>query len=1219
MGTVVLWLGRAGSGKTHRIGAAIAAQLDQDPLGGPLYWLVPTDASYATERVLLQHAPVTVRAEVLGLERLAQRLRAAQRGGAQRAVNATGQRLLLATVFQEAASDLQVLHRATLSIPFLDAVLAGFAEMSACQVALPQLEAALETAATRLGDWPEAAAVTGHALLGKLRDLCILYVQWRRAVSAHGLLDPHELLEAASQAATDSPNLAQSTVFIDGFEDLTAQELHFVLSVAAASKETIMALSCDAQWLDGSVAETDNLVQMLDGATRSDAIYAPQTLALVQRIQAACTTLGIPVRIEQDDAPSSPRFGAQPWLTRLEQHLFGAGPEAAHWASPSSGTQPEPNGPDAVTPLPAIQVVAAQNRRAEVDFIAHEIRRLIRTGELSYADVAVVVPSLQDYGAALRESFERYEIAYDSDAFPSFATHPLAKFTLALLHTVADDLALAACARLLKTEFSGLSREDADWLETYLGQYGIEGAPAWFQSDNWKFAETVASSRRSAGAQVEDERADGLRRRIARWLEPWYRALEPVTCRPIDLAIALWSTLEAVDAKRLIARWATNEDATQTPLEASLHEQAWQRLIALIDDLSQTGAEYRLPRSFLFRLVERDIEDQALSTVPAHVDAVLVTEWTRARQWEADTVFFAGVSDGVVPARVHATGLLQDDERAQFQRLFGTRLAYSAQERQLCQRSTVYSALTRARRRLYLSYPLSNEEGKEMRPSLLIQRVQQLFAPPLPERLWTSTAGWDAVIIDTTAGGAVVTPDWSGWSEQVALEWLADSLRRQSPGTVQSAPTRRLLAWFEREGRQRHALDQTLHGWTHRTGAAALAPVLARGLYRPPVRVSVHRLETFAACPFRHFAQYGLRLTPPESTQVQAIERGNLVHDVLLAFVQHHMRDAAQWQQMSDETAMASMQRVFADHVEQNGTQPQRWAATRQQRTGEALRVLEHAAVVLTRHARHGQFHPQAVELAFGEDTPDSLPGVDVTLDDGTVISLRGRIDRIDSATDGETHAFRIVDYKSSSIDLDLTEVAHGLRMQLPVYAAVVERHAETLFGRVSRPAGMMYIPILYKVDIANQPTEEASAAEDVRKKMRARGLLVEDAQLIGWMDDRLPGGAASELFQKIYNQNGSLAKWAPTVPATAWQALTRHVMDLVKTFGTRLLDGDIAISPYKLGSGKDACQFCPYGSVCQIDPRWDDRPFRRLQKRDRQGWVGDWQAASEEVSGDGQ
>ena len=57
---------------------------------------------------------------------------------------------------------------------------------------------------------------------------------------------------------------------------------------------------------------------------------------------------------------------------------------------------------------------------------------------------------------------------------------------------------------------------------------------------------------------------------------------------------------------------------------------------------------------------------------------------------------------------------------------------------------------------------------------------------------------------------------------------------------------------------------------------AKLSPEIAGKLFASPLHASVTRIESFATCPFKHFAQYGLKLPPREDGDVTVMDLGNV-------------------------------------------------------------------------------------------------------------------------------------------------------------------------------------------------------------------------------------------------------------------------------------------------------------------------------------------------------
>ena len=71
------------------------------------------------------------------------------------------------------------------------------------------------------------------------------------------------------------------------------------------------------------------------------------------------------------------------------------------------------------------------------------------------------------------------------------------------------------------------------------------------------------------------------------------------------------------------------------------------------------------------------------------------------------------------------------------------------------------------------------------------------------------------------------------------------------------------------------------------------------------------------------------------------------------------------------------------------------------------------------------------------------LAPLKMDLPNGYSLLLRGRIDRVDEAREGDHLYLRIIDYKSSDQSLSLEKVYYGLSLQMLVYLQVVLSQVE--------------------------------------------------------------------------------------------------------------------------------------------------------------------------------
>ena len=90
-------IGRAGSGKTHRCFSEIVAEMSRDPLGAPIYWIVPKQATFMAERQLTCGSGLKgfCRAKVVSFELLGEEILNDCGGAAIPQVTSAGRQMLI--------------------------------------------------------------------------------------------------------------------------------------------------------------------------------------------------------------------------------------------------------------------------------------------------------------------------------------------------------------------------------------------------------------------------------------------------------------------------------------------------------------------------------------------------------------------------------------------------------------------------------------------------------------------------------------------------------------------------------------------------------------------------------------------------------------------------------------------------------------------------------------------------------------------------------------------------------------------------------------------------------------------------------------------------------------------------------------------------------------------------------------------------------------------
>ncbi len=215
--------------------------------------------------------------------------------------------------------------------------------------------------------------------------------------------------------------------------------------------------------------------------------------------------------------------------------------------------------------------------------------------------------------------------------------------------------------------------------------------------------------------------------------------------------------------------------------------------------------------------------------------------------------------------------------------------------------------------------------------------------------------------------------------------------------------------------------------------------------------ISPSALEKLAACPLAWFYHYGLALRAPEDPEydadawLNAAQRGGLLHETFEAFTRQFADRRADLHGAAVDEAMTAIidatiarwlvdvpppgEAVFHNEVEELK------GAARSFLTMER-KALEDGDEGSWRH----------FEFDFGGTAPSGH----YALSDGTSLSVKGRVDRVDELVDG---SWRVIDYKTGKAGRyrkipKLGKFNGGRQLQPAMYAGVL---AELLGGTVTR------------------------------------------------------------------------------------------------------------------------------------------------------------------------
>lgn len=1152
-------IGRSGTGKTSYCLNEIREQLREQPDGPPLVMLVPEQATFQTEYALLQNSGLngTIRAQALSFRRLAFRVMQETGGTALVPIGDTGKHMLLYKIVHRLGQQLELFQSGAEQPGFIDRLAELLTEWKRYGI-----DAAL------LQDKRAAAeAGTSHTSLlkRKLHDLQLIYSQMEQELAGQ-YIDAEDYLRYLQDGFDGASSMQGAQLWVDGFYGFTPTEYEALGVLMASSAQVTVTLTLNRPYDAGELPHelelfhptAETFIKLMEQAAKHDVTVLPPLV------------LG-------DEQPH--RFKGSPMLAHLEKHYSERVPMLI---SDKSMLEPENEGC-------GVSLHAAANRRAEVEAVARDIVRRARTEGLRWRDIAVMVRNAEDYTDYIALVFADYGIPFFVDQKEKAVHHPLIEFIRSALETVLFGWRYDAVFRCIKTEMlfpmdESLLREWFDLLENYALAAGIDGWK-WLDKKRWHPLVPVSldddnemDTKISEKAQREFEIVLAAREAVVPPLRRFGEALKKAD-NVQAMCEALYRLLDNSDAADRLERWSMLDIEAGKTQRARSHRQLWDSVMQLLDQLVELAGQQAVSPELFAGMVEAGLDSLKLASVPPALDQVLIGSMDRTRSGHVHVCYVLGANDGVMPMRVKEDGILTEPERELLAE-DGIVMAPGVRRRLLDERFMIYNALTTPSRHLWLSWAQADEEGKSLLPSEIVRHVRQLF-PGIPVR---------SAAAEPSPGLPISEQRLFVSHPQRTLSYLIAAIRKWQQGAAIAPFWWDMYNWFAVRPEWQQKLQLLTGSLIYVNQEQFLSKDTARLLYGARLQVSVSRMERFVSCPFQHFAIHGLKLRERKLYRLDAPDVGQLFHAALSRLAGNL---GQRWGSMPESELRAAAVRTVDELAPKLQSQILLSSSRFQYIARKLKEIVGQAALMLGEHARRAQFHPVGTEVDFGPD--GTLPALRIPLEGGGEMEIIGRIDRVDAAETEQGLLLRVLDYKSSSTQLRLEEVAYGLSLQMLTYLDVLVTHASAWLGQPASPAGVLYFHVHNPLLALTNGISPSEVNGRLLKRFKMRGLVTADAGTVRLMDNELESGY-SELLPVALKRDGSFYSSSSVVTNEQWDVLRNSVRNTIGRIGSSVQAGEVSIEPYRIGA-KSPCQHCDYKAVCQFDSQFDGNEYRKLSK----------------------
>lgn len=1139
--SVRLVLGRSGSGKTEMVIKEIKDRLISDPQGDPIVYLVPEQMSFLSEYRLSTDPELggMIRAQVFSFPRLAWRILQETGGYTRQHLDSVGISMMIRKIIEDKKDELKIFQKAADKNGFVQQMEQMLIEFKRYAINPDELAGKMEDSSSG-----------NKALKDKIHDLELVYRQFEDELFGK-YIDSEDYFKLLAEKIPASQYLKNAEIYIDGFYSFTPLELMIIEQLMSTCKRVTIALPVDKGFSDEQ----------------------PDELHLFRVTGETCSTLHDMIKakgyeLEEEIVLTEQRRWQDESLKHLERE-FDSRPAVRY------------NGEAAV------HIAQAANRRAELEGVARKILSLARDNGYRYRDIAVLMRG-SEYREVLETIFDDHGLPYFIDQKRNMLHHPLIELVRSSLETVLGHWRYEPIFRAVKTDLlfpDGVKlnkmREQMDVLENYVLAYGVQG-DKWTKKERWKFRrirglEYDGAAQTDAEKQTEQELND-LRMLITSPLLRMARRLKRADTGR-KLAEAVYLFMEELDIPGKLEAWRMDAEQEGRLVEAREHEQAWNAVVNLLDQfvemLGDTNVE---PKQFV-SILDAGFESLRFSLIPPAIDQILIADIEKTRLADVKVAFVIGVNEGVLPTKMTEEGIFADDDRELLQSK-GIKLAPSSRTKLLDENFIAYKAFVTPSERLYISYPIANEEGKALMPSSFIKRISDLFPGhqlhfylPDPSELPEEDQ------LEYVSG------------ENVALSYLTSQLQLKKRNYPVYDFWWDVYDYYIKSHQWGDRARKVLSSLFYENRTKQLSESITKELYGDEIQASVSRMELFNSCPFSHYVQHGLKLRDRQIFRLEAPDIGDLFHAALKEIAETVMQQNLSWAQLT----RAQAEQLARDAVQKLAPKLQNeilLSSNRHHYIRQKLQnIISRASLVLSEHAKVSGFSPVGLELGFGRQ--GKLPPLAFSLKNGTRMELMGRIDRVDKAEDEKGVYLRVVDYKSSVKDVNLTEVYYGVALQMLTYLDIIITHSPLLVGKAADPAGVLYFHVHNPIVNASKMLTLDEIEEEILKRFKMNGLLLGDENVIRMMDKGLDTGS-SQIISAGFKKDGSLLKSSKVASKEDFDHLRQFVRHKYVETGNRIVSGIVDVAPYKL-KDRAPCTFCSFKPVCQFDQAVEYNDFRKL------------------------
>jgi len=840
----------------------------------------------------------------------------------------------------------------------------------------------------------------------KCNELVTLYDRYQKALNKKGLMDMEDFLAQALAHLNKDIFCDVELLLIDGFHDYTQLELKFIKELASLIPNVYVTLP----------------YQVSD--------HVPPAFRVSHKTYSRLSELNLrELRLDENRRTTSWMLG------HIEANIFSQPDDPVIQEPDSSGT--------------SLRITAAANVQDEVEQIARMIRKLTYRDGYIFSQIAVIFRNTEKYRDIVEDTFARFSIPVRIYGRKPLKENPLIKTIVNTTRIFTDKWQDEAVWKVLKSN-TGIDGNRINRLEQeYLKRGSINDYNKWLKL-------TSTTELRPVNKFLKQLK------KIFTGLEGRHTFNHYCKCH-IDIVNMVYKpsfTPPVISIDEINHHYHHEISGLMKSDAGALKE-----FMAILNNTTLvdiSGDTENITFENFNHILDSQVALSSYRETDRRQEVVNVINVLEARQWEMPVVFVGGLLEKEFPIQVREDLFLKDYYRKKLNAT-GNIVLREANEQMDEERYLFYIAVTRAKERLYLSYPSANSNGNLTLPSFFLSDTRKLFPEetlqgitikrnlskiiPEPENIITSTDSKNFVYYHFNTA---YVSEREQYEKAIAL-WLYNNKAENKASFREELCT--LTTLLDSYNNLKLELSDKK---------------IVKKISETSTRFSPTKLKDYAQCPYKYFGRSTLKLRQSIPKSMDLLMQGTIIHKVL----EEYYKDTGETENIAG---------IF-DDIFNRETRGMVTGFEELKARNEMLNTLL-AFETMERESNLPTFKPSMFEAKFGDEECETLK-----ISDGEKggIEISGKIDRVDvSEVNGEKVGI-IIDYKYGQTEFRLTELEEGLDLQLPIYILalrdvfkVIPVAAEFYALKTSKKTGIYNRELIDKLKLNIKPAKKSLAVDN--------------------------------------------------------------------------------------------------------------------------------------------